>query len=86
MINQFFQGVSLAEIPNICQQPPTLCDMKDICDRNHTFLIKPFKYDSTNPDCEPQPAYDNGTYVDEWDQDYVRLPCSQSYITVKMFN
>ncbi|CAF4250228.1 unnamed protein product, partial [Rotaria magnacalcarata] len=27
------------------------------------------------------PFYENGTYVDEWDQDYVRLPCSQSYIT-----
>ncbi|UJR36597.1 hypothetical protein I4U23_029317 [Adineta vaga] len=76
-----YQGVPLSEISNICQQPPTLVDMKDIRDRNHTFLIKSFKYDPANADCEPQPFYENGTYVDEWDQDYVRLPCSQSYVT-----
>ncbi|CAF0916166.1 unnamed protein product [Rotaria sp. Silwood1] len=76
-----FQGVPLSEIPNICQQPPTISDMKDIRDRNHIFLIKPFKYDPTDPDREPEPLYENGTYVDEWDQDNVRLPCSQFYIT-----
>ncbi|CAF2003229.1 unnamed protein product [Rotaria magnacalcarata] len=76
-----FQGTPLSEIANICQHPPTLSDMKDIRDNNHTFLIKPFKYDPNSPDREPEPFYENGTYVDEWDQDYVRLPCSQSYIT-----
>ncbi|CAF2750499.1 unnamed protein product, partial [Rotaria sp. Silwood2] len=35
-----FQGVPLSDIPNICQQSPTISDMKDIRDRNHTFLIK----------------------------------------------
>ncbi len=47
------------------------------------YLKQPFKYDSTDPNCEPEPFYENGTYVDEWDQDYVRLPCSQSYVTVR---
>ncbi|CAF1063214.1 unnamed protein product [Rotaria sordida] len=76
-----FQGIPLSEITNICQQPPTMSDMKDIRDRNHTFLIKPFKYDSNDLKREPEPLYENGTYVDEWDQDNVRLPCSQFYIT-----
>ncbi|CAF0958469.1 unnamed protein product [Adineta steineri] len=75
-----YQGVPLSEITNVCQQPPTIIDMKDVCERTHTFLIKPFKYTSTDPDAEPQAFYENGTYVDEWDQNYVRLPCSQSYI------
>ena len=35
-----FQGVPLTEITNIWQYPPSLTDMKDVQDRNHTFLIK----------------------------------------------
>lgn len=35
-----FQGVPLSEITNIWQYPPSLTDMKDVQDRNHTFLIK----------------------------------------------
>ena len=46
------------------------------------YLKQPFKYESNDPNGEPQPLYENGTYVDEWDQENVRLPCSQSYITV----
>src|SRR5207237_1343570 len=40
--------------------------------------------DSNEPNREPVPFYENGTYVDEWDPDYVRLPCSQSYVTVRI--
>lgn len=46
------------------------------------FFIQPFKFDSNEPDREAEPYYENGTYVDEWDPQFVRLPCSQSYITV----
>ena len=72
--------------------------MKDIRDPNHLFLIKvnrlkilsltsTFILSHSNtipnhPDQEPEPYYENGTYVDEWDANFVRLPCSQSYITV----
>lgn len=37
-----FQGTPLSEIINIWQHPPTLTNMKDVQDRNHTFLIKVF--------------------------------------------
>ncbi|CAF4208587.1 unnamed protein product, partial [Adineta steineri] len=50
--------------------------MRDIRDVDHTFMIKPFKYDSSNPDCEPEPVHGIDTYRDVWQDDYVRMPCS----------
>ncbi|CAF0977998.1 unnamed protein product [Adineta ricciae] len=76
-----YQGVPLSEISNICEKPPRLMDMMDVRDPNHTFLIQPFKYDPANEDCEPKSILEDGSYVDEWDQDHVRLPCSPSYVT-----
>ncbi|CAF0744863.1 unnamed protein product [Adineta steineri] len=55
--------------------------MRDIRDVDHTFMIKPFKYDSSNPDCEPEPVHGIDTYRDVWQDDYVRMPCSAGNIT-----
>ncbi|CAF0738092.1 unnamed protein product [Adineta steineri] len=55
--------------------------MQDVRDVDHTFMIKPFKYDSSNPDCEPEPVHEIDTYRDVWQNDYVRVPCSAGNIT-----
>ncbi|CAF0712185.1 unnamed protein product [Adineta steineri] len=55
--------------------------MQDVRDVNHTFMIKPFKYDLSNPDCEPEPVHGIDTYRDVWQDDYVRMPCSAGNIT-----
>ncbi|CAF4100753.1 unnamed protein product [Adineta steineri] len=55
--------------------------MQDVRDVNHTFMIKPFQYDSSNPDCEPEPVHGIDTYRDVWQDDYVRIPCSAGNIT-----
>ncbi|CAF0744895.1 unnamed protein product [Adineta steineri] len=43
--------------------------------------FRPFKYDSSNPDCEPKPVHGIDTYRDIWQDDYVRMPCSADNIT-----
>jgi hypothetical protein len=35
-----------------------------------------------NPDREPEPIDGIGNYVDIWNDDHVRLPCSQFNLTV----
>ncbi|CAF0712179.1 unnamed protein product [Adineta steineri] len=80
MLNTF-RGVPLTDIPNLFEQPLNLNDMRDIRDVDHTFMIKPFKYDSSNPDCEPEPVHGIDTYRDVWQDDYVRMPCSAGNIT-----
>ncbi|CAF5110588.1 unnamed protein product [Rotaria sp. Silwood1] len=74
--DQMFHGVPLNDIPNLFQAAPTVKDMQDINDVGHTFMIKPFKYDSSNPNLEPEPIHGMGNYFDIWNDDYVHLPCS----------
>ncbi|CAF1192584.1 unnamed protein product [Adineta ricciae] len=78
-----FRGVPLDDIPNLFKQPPLLVDMQDIRDPAHAFLIKPFAYDPSKPDNEPEPIHAAGVYVDKWDDDHVRLPCSPYNLTNK---
>ncbi|CAF0730263.1 unnamed protein product [Adineta steineri] len=80
MLNTF-RGVPLTDIPNLFGQPLNLNDMQDVRDVNHTFMIKPFKYDSSNPNCEPEPVHGIDTYRDVWQDDSVRMPCSAGNIT-----
>ncbi|UJR32570.1 hypothetical protein I4U23_020031 [Adineta vaga] len=70
-----FRGLPLMDIPNLLEQIPLLSDMKDK-DPAHTLLIQPFEYDPSNPDIEPEPKHGAGVYIDKWDDDHVRLPCS----------
>ena len=35
-----------------------------------------------SPNHEPKPINGGKAYVDVWDKDHVRMPCSQYYITV----
>ncbi|CAF4114273.1 unnamed protein product [Rotaria socialis] len=79
--NAVYYGTSLADIPNIIRTPPILSDMQDIHDPDHVFLIKPFKYDPSNPDREPEPIHGMEKYMDAWDDDHVRLPCSLGNVT-----
>ncbi|CAF1052395.1 unnamed protein product [Rotaria sordida] len=74
-------GIPLTDIPNLFQTAPVLNDMKDIHDIGHTFMIKPFKYDSSNPDREPEPIHGIRNYLDIWNDDHVRLPCSPFNVT-----
>ncbi|CAF1511564.1 unnamed protein product [Adineta ricciae] len=78
-----FRGLPLDDIPNLLKQPPLLTDMQDIRDHAHTFLIKPFAYDPSKPDNEPEPIHGASVYVDKWDDDHVRLPCSSFNLTNK---
>ena len=34
------------------------------------------------PNREPKPINDENTYKDYWDEDHVRMPCSQYYMSV----
>ncbi|CAF2801247.1 unnamed protein product [Rotaria sp. Silwood2] len=80
-VDKIFHGVSLTDIPNLFQTPPTLKDMQDMHDVGHTFMIKPFKYDPSNPNREPEPIHGVGNYWDIWNDDHVRLPCSPCNVT-----
>ncbi|CAF1313327.1 unnamed protein product [Rotaria sordida] len=79
--DKMFYGMPLTDIPNLFQTPPIQSDMHDIHDVGHTFMIKPFKYDSLNPDREPEPIHGMNNYHDIWDDNHVRLPCSLFNLT-----
>jgi hypothetical protein len=41
---------------------------------------QPFKYDPSHPKSEARPS--QNSYVDRWDNNHVRMPCSPSHVTV----
>ncbi len=71
--------------------------MQDIKDVGHMFMIKvgyeilnyhvhqiqiqPFKYNPLNPDREPEPIHGMDKYIDIWNDDHVRMPCSPFNVT-----
>ncbi|CAF1629844.1 unnamed protein product [Rotaria magnacalcarata] len=79
--DEIFHGVPLTDIPTLFQTPPVLSDMQDLDDRGHTFMIKPFKYDASNPNLDPEPIHGMGNYHDIWDDEHVRMPCSPLHLT-----
>ncbi|CAF4978735.1 unnamed protein product [Rotaria sp. Silwood1] len=68
MNDSLSKGVSFDNIINRFLQPRNFEDMEDIInDKNSIFMIKPIN--------------DENNYVDRWDDDHVRMPCSPSYMT-----
>ncbi|CAF4683694.1 unnamed protein product [Rotaria sp. Silwood1] len=73
------KGTPLNMIINSYRRPPLMVDMEKNQINKHIFMISPFTYDSLHSNHEPKPLY-SGFYVDRWDKNYVRMPCSQNYI------
>ncbi|CAF3808845.1 unnamed protein product [Rotaria sordida] len=73
------KGPPLDILVNICPQPPYVKDMQDIRTNNWIFMIKPFKYNPSNPNREPIPINEDYRYIDSWDEHHVRMPCSTLY-------
>ncbi|CAF1117543.1 unnamed protein product [Rotaria sp. Silwood1] len=74
-------GPPLEVLLNICPQPPYIKDMSDNPSNNWIFMIKPFKYNASNPNREPVPINEDNRYIDAWNEHHVRMPCSISYTT-----
>ncbi|CAF0883065.1 unnamed protein product [Didymodactylos carnosus] len=70
-----FRGVPIENLTNILQNAPRLSNMEHIMDTNHTFMMKPYKYNVNNP-TEPKP--NNVRYIDKWDFDHIKMPCSET--------
>ncbi|CAF1246391.1 unnamed protein product [Rotaria sordida] len=77
------KGIPLDTIASKWMQPPIMKSMDEINDKNFTFTIKPWKYDSSRPNREPKPDNNENTDNDLWDDDHVRMPWSRFYISSK---
>ncbi|CAF3767930.1 unnamed protein product [Rotaria sordida] len=64
------KGIPLDTIASKWMQPPIMKSMDEINDKNFTFTIKPWKYDSSRPNREPKPDNDESTDNDLWDDDH----------------
>ncbi|CAF1072359.1 unnamed protein product [Rotaria sp. Silwood1] len=73
------KGTEFEAIINNFRQPPEKPAMETIEKRNSVFMIKPFKFDQSNPDREPTPIFSGSVYLDRWDENHVRMPCSRSF-------
>ncbi|CAF3442123.1 unnamed protein product [Rotaria sp. Silwood1] len=73
------KGTEFEAIINNFRQPPEKPAMETIEKRNSVFMIKPFKFDQSNPDREPTPIFSESVYLDRWDENHVRMPCSRSF-------
>ncbi|CAF5058305.1 unnamed protein product, partial [Rotaria magnacalcarata] len=56
-------------------------DMEKVERNSHTFMISPLKYDRSRSYVEPIPVNYASGYIDRWDANYVRMPCSPCYTT-----
>jgi hypothetical protein len=88
----------LDKILDRCREPPLVRDMAQVTDRDTLFMIsvsisywkihisfffdQPFKYDSSFPNREPIPINKGKSYVDQWNEDHVHMPCSPKFVDV----
>ncbi|CAF4035650.1 unnamed protein product [Rotaria sordida] len=72
------KGTPLTMIIDAYHQPPQMIDMEKVQKDKYTLMISPFRYDQLYPNHEPRPIND-GHYIDRWNKNYVRMPCSPCY-------